>query len=445
MKRIAATALMTVFAASSLAVDAQAQSGNGQFPGLIVTVPPSGETPNAQPANAAPPRPAATPPRRAKPAAPARPPKARKRPPAKKAAARPPRRAPAKTSARKLLVAVLVNDEPITNHEIDQRARLMAVGSITREQVRANFKALITDKSTNKRLRAILQETIEANPGRSRDEVLAKFEKRKQEYAKVLQRRAVASARSASVPKFRQRATKELVEERLKLQEAKRQNSLVPWSDVDAAISTIAKRNKVSLDQFFKSIGSSGARPATFKEKIRAQLSWQSVIRRRFGALISVNLKEIEQQVARTSKSDDVSLRVHTITLPLPKKVSQAAIAKRLQDAEGLQAKFRGCATTKVVARQVKGAKFKDLGQVKSNTIAEPTRSLLLQAQDGEMVPPATTRNGIVLYAVCGRDAAGSKDKARNQARNALQKREFDIMGRRHLADLKRDAHIEYR
>ena len=37
------------------------------------------------------------------------------------------------------------------------------------------------------------------------------------------------------------------------------------------------------------------------------------------------------------------------------------------------------------------------------------------------------------------------RDKARSQARSALQQREFEIMGRRHLADLKRDAHIEYR
>ena len=439
MKRFTATALVAALILSGSTLSAVAQSGNGQFPGLIVTVPPRDQATAAQPATtAAPKRPAAAAPRRA--------PQVRNKPPrTKKAAARPPKRVERTPAPRKLSVAVLVNDEPITNHEIDQRARLMAVGSISREQVNSNFKALIKRKSTNQRLRAILQETIEANRGRSRDEVLAIFEKRKQAYAKSLQRQAVASARSASVPKYRRRATKELVEERLKMQEAKRLNSLASWSDVDSAIATIAKRNKVSLEKFFKSIGSSGARPTTFKEKIRAQLSWQSVIRRRFGALITVNLKEIEQQVARTSTSDDVQLRVHTITLPLPNKVNQAVIAKRLQEAEALQSKFSGCRSTKVVARQIKDAKYNDLGRVKSSSIPEPTRSLLLQAQDGEMVPPATTRKGVVLYAVCGRNAAGSKDKARSQARNALQQREFEIMGRRHLADLKRDAHIEYR
>ena len=436
MKRYAATALIAIMTMPGSSIGAQAQSGNGQFPGLIVTVPPGGGTPPSKAARAAPPKPAAVAPRA---------PKVRKPAPTKKAAARRAPRATPKRSARKLTVAVLVNDEPITNHEIDQRARLMAVGSISKDQVQANFKALIKRKSTNQRLRAILQETIEANRGRSRDEVLAKFEKRKRDFAKALQRQAVASARSASVPRYRQRAKKELIEERLKLQEAKRLNSLVPWADVNSAIASIAKRNKVSLDQFFKSIGSSGARPATFKEKIRAQLSWQSVIRRRYGALITVNLKDIEQQVARTTKSDDVLLRVQTITLPLPKKVNQSVIAKRLQEAEALQSKFSGCRATKVLTRQIKDAKFKDLGRIKSSSIPEPTRSLLLQAQDGEMVPPATTRQGIVLYAVCGRNAAGSKDKARSQARDALQQREFEVMGRRHLADLKRDAHIEYR
>ena len=81
----------------------------------------------------------------------------------------------------------------------------------------------------------------------------------------------------------------------------------------------------------------------------------QSVIRRRFGSLITVNLKDIEQQVARTTKSDDVLLRVQTITLPLPKKVNQAVIAKRLQEAEALQSKFSGCRATKVLTRQNQG------------------------------------------------------------------------------------------
>ena len=47
------------------------------------------------------------------------------------------------SSRRKHSVAVLVNDEPITNHEIDQRSRLLSLGAKLGDRVRANFRSLI--------------------------------------------------------------------------------------------------------------------------------------------------------------------------------------------------------------------------------------------------------------------------------------------------------------
>lgn len=426
-----------------------AQSDAPQIPGLIVAVPPS--TGSGQDQSIAVPAPASRsavlrPSVAAPPAPKKRPAKKKVRRKSSKQAARSrPARAPSSRSRHS--VAVLVNDEPITRHEIDQRAKLIAVsaGKAIRERANANFQAIIKRKSTNDRLRAIFQRTLEENQGQSREAIMAVFEKRKRAFARSLQRQAIASARSSSFPKYRSRATKELIEERLKLQAAKRANTLAPVADVDRAIASIAKRNKVSVDKFFKSIGSGGARPTTFKDKIRAQISWSGVIRRKFGQFISVNLKEIDQHVASVSGSSDVSLNVHKITLPLPAKLDQVSMARKLHEAELLQSKFTACNATRLLAKQVAGAKFKDMGTVSSKTIPEPTRSLLIQARDGEMVPPVRTGEGVVLYAVCGRSAKGNTDSARNQARTALQRREFDILARRHLADLKRDAHIEYR
>ncbi|MEM6498027.1 MAG: SurA N-terminal domain-containing protein, partial [Pseudomonadota bacterium] len=164
-----------------------------------------------------------------------------------------------------------MNDEPITHHEIDQRARLLSLSSRLGSRVKANFQALIKRKSTNARLRGILKETIEANPGKSRDQVLAIFEKRKQAYARTLQQQAVKSARAQMIPRFRQAAKKELIEERLKMQEAKRLKAVASQAAIDGTIGNIAKRNKVTAKQFLANIGRSGIGSATFKEKIKAQ------------------------------------------------------------------------------------------------------------------------------------------------------------------------------
>ena len=192
-------------------------------------------------------------------------------------------------------------------------------------------------------------------------------------------------------------------------------------------------------------MGRTGAKRETFEDKIRAQLSWGNVVRRKFGRFISVNLKEIDQHMASVAGKSDIVLKLHKITLPLPATLDRVSMVRKMHEAEVLLSKFTGCQATRLLAKQSVGARFKDLGAVNSNKISEPTRSLLIQARDGEMLPPERTRQGVVLYAVCGRSAKGAKDSARNAARTALQRREFEARSRAYLADLKRDAHIEYR
>ena len=161
---------------------------------------------------------------------------------------------------------------------------------------------------------------------------------------------------------------------------------------------------------------------------------------------IAFNMKDIDQQVGAAGTNVNVALKLQQISLNMPASgLSQAIMASRLRDAELLQRKFTSCKGTRALAGTVQNAVFKDLGTVKPSTIAEPTRSMLLQASNGQMLPPVISGRGVVLYAVCGRDAAAGKQKARVNARDQLRQREFEVRGRRHLADLKRDAHIEYR
>jgi peptidyl-prolyl cis-trans isomerase SurA len=90
-------------------------------------------------------------------------------------------------------------------------------------------------------------------------------------------------------------------------------------------------------------------------------------------------------------------------------------------------------------------AKFEDLKAIKPTSIPEPTRSMLLSAKEGDVLPPTTSGGGIEIYAVCGRRAIKGDEKAREQAQEELAQREFEIVAKRHLRDLRQDAHIEFR
>ena len=128
-----------------------------------------------------------------------------------------------------------------------------------------------------------------------------------------------------------------------------------------------------------------------------------------------------------------------------PPKADQKAVAQKLSEAHLLASRFTGCAETKVLASQLKGARFQKLGKRKPSSIPEPTRSMLLSAADGDMLPPVIGDGSVELWAVCGRTVVSATDKKRQDAKATLRTKEFEIMARKHLKDLRQDASIEFR
>jgi peptidyl-prolyl cis-trans isomerase SurA len=61
------------------------------------------------------------------------------------------------------------------------------------------------------------------------------------------------------------------------------------------------------------------------------------------------------------------------------------------------------------------------------------------------MLPPAVTSDGVELYAVCARRAIKADDKRREQVQEELTMKEYDLVSRQHLRDLRQNADIEFR
>lgn len=349
-------------------------------------------------------------------------------------------------------IVVLVNDEPITAYEVEQRQRLMALSGNFQQQAQENFKRLIKAESTTERLKAILNETIKANRGKSKDEILAIFEERKKQFALSLQQQAVASARASMLPGLRKGALEELIEERLKLQEAKRLNLLASDEEVNTIVASIAQRNKMTEKQFAEHMKNSGGDINAMRQRFKASISWSNVIRRRFGHQIAITERDVDRFVEKSEEpgaaaAASVDLKVQRVTLPIDNALDQAALAKRIQQAEALAPKLAGCKGGAKAAAGISGAKFEDLGKKPAASIPEPTRSLLLNAKDGEALPPAVGTAGVEVWAVCGREAAkpGSASQAKADDGGDNRQKEFEILAKKHLKDLRQDAFIEYR
>lgn len=352
---------------------------------------------------------------------------------------------PKTSTASETRIVALVNDAPITGFEVQQRSRFLALSTNIGDKARANMTAIAKDPRTNERLKAILQETVKDNQGKSRDQVIAAFEKRKQAFVQQLQQQAIASARSSVLPGMAKQALDELIEEHLKLGEAKKLSVKVSETEVNKVFEDMAKRNKMSAKEFASHIARQGADASVIRSRLRASLAWREVVRRRYGHQITVSQRDIEQMAQKDSGEAALELQLHRITLSTTGNVDQKAIAARLIEANTLRGQFKGCTGSAALAKSKDNAKFEDLGFKALNTFGEPTRSLLLSARDGEMLPANLGASGVELYAVCGRRAQKVDDDKRQAAENALTSREFEKLAQRYLYDLRKDALIEMR
>jgi peptidyl-prolyl cis-trans isomerase SurA len=345
-------------------------------------------------------------------------------------------------------IVLLINDEPLTAYEIDQRARFLALNANIGDKVRENFKRVAQSDATNQRVRAILDEVIRNNPGKSREQVGAIFEERKNQFAMAMQKQVVDSTRTSMVPQFRKEAQEELIEERLKLQEGKRVGIEVGDEEVKRFMKSLAERNKMSDEQFAQHIKGLGVDISTMQERTRAQVVWREVVRRKYSSQVSITNRDIDRALSASANEtgeDTVELQVQKITLAMPAAMDQSSMAKRYAEADALRQRFGGCKTMASLTREGSNAKFEDMKYVKPSSIPEPTRSMLLSAKDGDMLPPTTSGGGIEVYAVCGRRALKSDEKLREKAQEELAQKEFEISAKRYLRDLRQDAHIETR
>jgi peptidyl-prolyl cis-trans isomerase SurA len=344
-------------------------------------------------------------------------------------------------------IVLLVGDDPITAYEIEQRQRLLIGGAGISEQAKSRFQTLIRSDAAQAKLKQIQEEAIQENKGKSRDEIIAIIKSRSQAYALTLQKQAIESARSGAAAGVRQKAIDQLIDEKLMLQEAKRLGVLATDEDVDKYIEGKASRGKVTKEQFYSQFKNAGIDVESMRQLYKAQLSWADAVRKRYGYEIRVTDRDVDRVVATRPKDseDDVELQLQRVTLPLPAKMDQKATAQRYVEAETLRSGFTGCAGLAAQAAAITGAKHEDLGSKRPSSIPEPTRGLLLAAQNGDLLPPALGGSGIEIWAVCGRDVVKADEKQRTEVAGELRQQQFGLYADRFLKDLRKDTPIEYR
>jgi len=287
--------------------------------------------------------------------------------------------------AQELSIKVLVNDDPISDYDIDQRERFLAV-------------------------------TTQEQPS----------------------------------PALKKKATDLLIDERLQIQEGRKLGVTPDEDDVTKVLSDMASKNKLDVDGLTTALGRAGVNIKTLKDRVRAQLVWQDVVRRKFRR--EVQIGDVDIDLALSDADSEVeggetktTLQLRQVKFSLPTNADQRTIAARLAAAEALRAKFSDCAKVTDLAKSASGATIKTLQDQQTSTLTQPARLLVMNAKVGQMTPPTLSSSGVELYAVCGKRSTRGDTKVREATQRKLMNEEMMIRAERLLRDMRQDAFIEYR
>ncbi len=179
-------------------------------------------------------------------------------------------------------IVVLVNDDPISAYDIEQRERFLAV-------------------------------TAHEQPG----------------------------------PALKKKATDMLIDERLQLQQGKKLGITSDDADVNKILGDMAQKNNLTTEGLGSALGQMGVNMRTLKDRVRAQLVWQDVVRRKFRHEVNVGDIDVDRAIASgggaeasATPTEATALQLRQIKFELSGNADQRTLASRLAEAEALRARF---------------------------------------------------------------------------------------------------------
>jgi peptidyl-prolyl cis-trans isomerase SurA len=280
-------------------------------------------------------------------------------------------------------VAALVNGEPITHYDIDQRTKLIQIATpkaLSRKEV---LEELIDEKLKLQLIRRYSMQDIDKDVENALANMARRGRTTPKQFAEQLSRSGI------NIETLKSRVRAELA-----------------WSQI------IRGRYQASFQ---------------FSEKdIMARL-------------------ETSKPQETPSTAYEYTLR--PILFVVPRGSQPAAIEARRREAEALRARFQGCEEGIPLARGLRDVAVRPQVVKSSTDFAPAHREILDKTEVGKLTAPETTTQGIELYAVCSKKqtAGADNESGKRAAREKLFSEQFQAHSKRYLKELRSQAMIEYR
>lgn len=245
-------------------------------------------------------------------------------------------------------------------------------------------------------------------------------------------------------------ASEEMIEQALKMAEAKRLGIRISDEQVDQAYARFAASNKMPLAQLDAIMAKSGVTKEHFKEYIRSQIAWNQALGARFRSQQGGGMSE-QDAVRRMldkggAKPSAMEYMLQQVIFVVPSAERGAIMGKRKREAEAMRARFNGCNTTREFAKGLIDVTVKDLGRFLAPQLPPEWAEQIKGTKVGSATGVRETERGVEFIGVCSaREVSDDKAAQMVLQSEGTSNEDTDKLSVKYVEELRKNAKIVQR
>ena len=264
-----------------------------------------------------------------------------------------------------------------------------------------------------------------------------------------IQQRTKLVAVSTHKPPTRQEIINDLIDDRLKISRAKVYGLEVGETEVNSAFEGMATRQHITPEQFGQVLERAGVSPNTVKARIRAELTWQQLIRGKYSSSLQVGDSDIASALKDRNESEAAAVgyvyTLYPVMIVVPRGSNEATMAAKRSEAENLRGRFVSCNEGLAMARGLRDVAVREPVTRSSADLSPQLRDLLGNMQVGRLTTPEVTAQGLQMFAVCNKKESTTESPLKRELREQIFTKRFESESKKYLDEIRKSAMIEYK
>lgn len=258
---------------------------------------------------------------------------------------------------------------------------------------------------------------------------------------------ASEAERPQRIKRLYEQFLRELIDDQLIEQTARKMNIVVSSSDVELAIENVRKQNSLNNQQFWEAVRTQGFTEKQYRTDVRKQILRLKVTNQRVRSRVNLNDQTVRDEYDDRVRKARRRQRFHAehIFFGVPQSASATEVADTMRRATDLRSKVDVEHFSDLAAQRGGG----DLGWLDQGDLPEPLENVLLALEPGQISAPVRGPSGVHIFLLRERQEGGLEIPAFEDAKDSIYRELLDrAMAKQQelfLAELRRNAVIDTR